>query len=308
MLVAAVIGAGLWIYGRGLDSVPWLGRFFYVTPHETYAAHLLRNSDANSRRWLDSADSVLEHPRKLTLPSGLKVSFGDELLAGGYIVSLRRGQRYVVEAAVERPDELFIDVFQKLEDRLHPLASATHGASVVMIDVPTDGDYIVRVQPTLEARASVALTFYAEPTLAFPVLGAQPTSIQSFFGAARDGGRRSHHGVDIFAARGTPVTAAADGFVTSVGTNRLGGNVVWVARIGHGERHYYAHLDQQLVSVGRWVRRGDVIGTVGNTGNARTTAPHLHFGIYGSAGPVDPLPYVRRTDARVARHGRAIKS
>ena len=308
LLVSAVVAAGLWIHNGGSDSVAWLRRFFYATPHETYAAHLRRTSVTDLQRWLHSANSVLEHPRKLTLPSSLKVSFDGEVLAGGYTVSLRRGQRYVVEAAAERPDEVFIDVFHKLDDQLRPLTSAAQGASMVTIEVPSDGDYIVRVQPTLEARSDVALTFYSEPTLALPVVGAQPESIQSFFGAVRDGGRRSHHGVDIFAKRGTPVTAAGDGFVTSVGTNGLGGNVVWIARIGHGERHYYAHLDQQLVSVGRWVRRGDIIGTVGNTGNARTTAPHLHFGIYGSVGPLDPLPYVRRTDARAERHGRAIRS
>jgi peptidoglycan LD-endopeptidase LytH len=214
----------------------------------------------------------------------------------GYAVSLRRGQRYVVEVAADQPDQVFIDVFRKLEDEFQPLASAGQGESAVTVEIPSDGEYIVRVQPTLEARFSMVLTFHSEPTLALPVLGAQPASIQSFFGAVRDGGRRSHHGVDIFAQRGTAVTAAADGFVTKVGTNALGGNVVWIARIGHGERHYYAHLDQQWVSVGRWVRRGDVIGTVGNTGNARTTAPHLHFGIYSRRGPVDPLPYIRRTE------------
>jgi murein DD-endopeptidase MepM/ murein hydrolase activator NlpD len=101
--------------------------------------------------------------------------------------------------------------------------------------------------------------------------------------------------VDIFAPRGTPVLAAAGGVVTSVGTNGLGGNVVWIARPMRGERHYYAHLDRQAVSAGTFVNEGDVIGYVGNTGNARGTAPHLHFGIYASGGAVDPLPYIADT-------------
>jgi murein DD-endopeptidase MepM/ murein hydrolase activator NlpD len=98
--------------------------------------------------------------------------------------------------------------------------------------------------------------------------------------------------VDIFARRGTPVLAAGSGIVTRVGTNGLGGKVVWIARPTRGEAHYYAHLDRQLVTVGTRVQEGDVIGFVGNTGNARFTPPHLHFGIYTSGGAVDPLPYI----------------
>jgi murein DD-endopeptidase MepM/ murein hydrolase activator NlpD len=293
----AAAAAGFWIHGRGLDGLAELSRFVYATPHSRYAAHIRGSSIPNAQRWLDAADSALQRPQTLRLPSRLKVASTSEPLARGYAVSLRRGQRYVVEVAADRSDEVFIDVFRKLEDEFQPLANAGQGESAVTVEIPSDGEYIVRVQPTLEARSGLALTFHSEPALALPVRGAQPASIQSFFGAVRDGGRRSHHGVDIFAQRGTAVTAAAGGFVTTVGTNALGGNVVWIARIGHGERHYYAHLDQQLVSVGRWVRRGDVIGTVGNTGNARTTAPHLHFGIYGKRGPVDPLPYIRRTES-----------
>jgi hypothetical protein len=128
--------------------------------------------------------------------------------------------------------------------------------------------------------------------LRVPVEGAGRPDIQSFFLAPRDGGQRDHHGVDIFARRGTPVVAAAGGIVTSVGSNTLGGNVVWVVRPLRGERHYYAHLDEQLVAAGTRVATGDVVGTVGNTGNARGGPPHLHFGIYGTPGPIDPLPYL----------------
>jgi hypothetical protein len=55
---------------------------------------------------------------------------------------------------------------------------------------------------------------------------------------------------------------------------------------------YYAHLDEQLVREGQIVNKGDVIGLVGNTGNAEKTSPHLHFGVYVQGGPVDPLPFV----------------
>ena len=62
---------------------------------------------------------------------------------------------------------------------------------------------------------------------------------------------------------------------------------------GRGLSLYYAHLDSQLARSGQSVRAGDTIGLMGNTGNARTTPPHLHFGIYSSGGAINPLPFVR---------------
>jgi murein DD-endopeptidase MepM/ murein hydrolase activator NlpD len=206
---------------------------------------------------------------------------------------LRRGQRYIAEAQLDAPgDQVFIDVFERKGDTFRHVAHARKGEASVVMDVRADGEYVVRVQPAIEQAATVVLGMATEPTLRLPVEEARVRNIQSFFGDPRDGGSRDHHGVDIFAPRGTPVLAAAGGVVTSVGTNGLGGNVVWIARPARGESHYYAHLDRQAVTAGTLVDEGDVIGYVGNTGNARGTAPHLHFGIYASGGPVDPLPYI----------------
>jgi hypothetical protein len=98
--------------------------------------------------------------------------------------------------------------------------------------------------------------------------------IGSRFGAPRDAGARSHHGIDIFARRGTPVVAAATGVVNRVNVTDIGGKVVWVRDV-LGNSLYYAHLDSQAVSSGMRVNVGDTLGFVGNTGNARTTPPHL---------------------------------
>jgi murein DD-endopeptidase MepM/ murein hydrolase activator NlpD len=121
----------------------------------------------------------------------------------------------------------------------------------------------------------------------FPVAGGGEDDIGGVFGDPRDGGSRRHHGVDIFKPRGTPVLAAADGVISSVDTTEIGGRVVWL-RESHG-RHsiYYAHLETPLVEDGQRVQAGDTVGLVGNTGNARTTPPHLHFGAY-RRGPQDP--------------------
>jgi murein DD-endopeptidase MepM/ murein hydrolase activator NlpD len=232
----------------------------------------------------------------VTLPAQPVVSFTpDNPAATSFVVPLRRGQRYIVDARVDGDvSNVFVDLFERDETRLRHVVSAEKNSTRVAVEIASDGDYVVRVQPSLDHQVRAVLTLRAEPSLRLPVERSTPASIQSFFKAPRDGGRRAHQGVDIFAKRGTVVIAAADGIVSSTGTNRLGGNVVWVARPLHREFHYYAHLDRQLVRAGTPVRAGDVIGTVGNTGNARTTPPHLHFGIYAAGGAVDPLPYISR--------------
>src|SRR5690606_12295339 len=120
--------------------------------------------------------------------------------------------------------------------------------------------------------------------------GRDVTAIASRFGDPRDGGRRRHEGVDILAPRGTPALAAADGVVTRVGRNRLGGRTIWL-ETDSGLRLYYAHLRHQAVREGRRVRAGEVIGRVGSSGNAPRDTPHLHFGVYEGAAR-DPLPWL----------------
>lgn len=140
----------------------------------------------------------------------------------------------------------------------------------------------------------------APEAIAMPVRGVDASRVADTFGAPRGRDRR-HEGVDIFAPRGTEILSATPGIVTSIRETGLGGRQVWVLGPAH-ERHYYAHLDDwapELVQ-GRVVLTGDVLGYVGDTGNARGTQPHLHYGIYGSDGAYDPLPLLR-TGARRAR-------
>lgn len=129
----------------------------------------------------------------------------------------------------------------------------------------------------------------APATLAMPVLGVKRGALSDTWHAAR-APRRRHEGIDIFAGRGTPVVAATEGIVLRRGQDPLGGNVVWVYGPG-GLQHYYAHLDCFAnLRTGDRVRAGTPLGFVGNTGNARTTPPHLHFGVYGDGGAVNPYP------------------
>jgi peptidoglycan LD-endopeptidase LytH len=174
-----------------------------------------------------------------------------------------------------------------------------HSRLVLTHNIRVSGTYRIRIHPELLAEFSYRLSLSRGPSLAFPVEGRSTRSILSFFGQARDGGRREHHGVDIFAPRGTPVLAAGPGRVRRVQETPIGGRVVWILDEEMGVSRYYAHLDTQWVETGQWVESGDPIGTVGNTGNARTTPPHLHFGLYlRGEGPVDPWMYLHDHGAR----------
>jgi murein DD-endopeptidase MepM/ murein hydrolase activator NlpD len=133
----------------------------------------------------------------------------------------------------------------------------------------------------------------------FPIYG--PSGYGDTFGAPRgDVSGGWHHGDDIFAPLGAPVLAVASGTVFSVGWNEVGGWRLWVRDSG-GNEFYYAHLSAYtgLAVNGRHVNAGDVLGFVGNTGDAQGTPFHLHFEIHpvsmlflGYDGAVDPTQYL----------------
>jgi murein DD-endopeptidase MepM/ murein hydrolase activator NlpD len=284
------------------------------TPHERYAARLRQaglDDGPSGRRWLAAAERALREPVAVTLPFRERATFpASEARATGYRLQLRRGERLVVEltASALEPGELFVDLLA-LEPGDSSGASARHVASAAGDDDPLrleeeierDGAYIVRVQPEMLFEVRYELVMQTTPTLAFPVADRDDRAVRSFYGADRDGGRRSHAGIDIFAPRGTPVLASADGMVRRVHVTALGGKVVWVWDEERSQSLYYAHLDRQIAAEGQWVRTGDTIGLVGNTGNARTTPPHLHFGVYRRGwGAIDPWPFVRQARGTLA--------
>lgn len=147
--------------------------------------------------------------------------------------------------------------------------------------------------------------------LLMPVDGVRVRWVANTWGAPR-GADRAHEGQDIFAARGTPIRSATAGYVWRKGTGSLGGLYVFIAGAG-GRRYYYAHLQGYAKGLdeGDKVSTDTVIGYVGNTGNARTTPPHLHLGIYrGSRRTCDyaalnPLPLLADRPAGIAKGARA---
>ncbi len=270
--------------------------FAGYTPHERYV-HGLRaaglDETALGKDWISAASRALEAPISISPPYS-EVSYMDAGEAGavGYALNLRRGEKIAARFNLDSDTtyKVFLDMFvMPTGARRNPvlLASADTNSNGIEYVARRDGDYVVRIQPELLRGGRYTITVEVGGSLGFPVEGHDHASIRSFWGDWRSGGR-IHEGVDIFAPRGTPVLAATDGTVRSTRPNNLGGKVVWL-RDALGRSQYYAHLDSQVVRRGDRVQAGDTIGFVGNTGNARTTPPHLHFGI-ASRGWFDPMP------------------
>lgn len=277
-----------------------------ATPHERYAASLRQaelDSTALGAAWLRAAAAALANPVEADLPL-LETGYfpADDAGAVAYRFSAERGRRLTARLEVQGSPHprVFFDLFRIADGAAPEHMESADGDSLTW-DAADGATYLLRLQPELLRSARYTLTVRDDPALAFPVSGRDSRAVGSFFGADRDAGRRSHQGIDIFAARGTAAVAAADGIVSRVGITPRGGRVVWVRDLRRAGSLYYAHLDSQTVSPGSRVRAGDTVGLVGNTGNARTTPPHLHFGIYLSGeGAVDPLPWVQTREEPVA--------
>jgi len=281
------------------------GLFQKQTPHQFYARQLQQaglSSRPAGRAWLAAAEQALRDSLVVRLPFAETGYFRPEQpRANSYRYEVQAGEQVHVSLTLApgTTARVFVDAFEVAASGLRPLVSADTVVLDFRYPVESDGQHLLRVQPELLGAGKYTLRMWREPSLStFPIPGRGDTAVGSFWGAPRDQGARRHEGIDIFAPRGTPVVAAAAGFITRTGETPLGGRVVWLADTEHGAHLYYAHLDRQLVQPGQRVRAGDTLGLVGNTGNARTTVPHLHFGIYRAGeGAIDPLPAVRRADA-----------
>jgi peptidoglycan LD-endopeptidase LytH len=255
------------------------------------------------RLWFQAAEKSLNQPLQITVPYKEAGYFAaDRPSAAGYKFNARRGDLVQVNITTVPANGFlfFIEIWRPpsaVGESPDLLEAADTSTRRLEFECDKDGSYILRIQPELLFDVEYSLTITTAPSLAFPVKESGGPKISSLWGAERDGGSRSHEGIDIVAKFRTPVVAAADGHVTRVNENELGGKVVFMRPAGRNYSLYYAHLDSQLVTAGQQVKTGDVLGLLGNTGNARTTTPHLHFGIYTNTGAVDPLPFVDKNRA-----------
>lgn len=277
-------------------------QFRDLTPHERYEASLDQAGLAETalgRDWIDASERALDQPLSVSLPYEERGFIPPEDPdAMGYRIRIPRGRRLTAEVSLDTEEgtRVFVDLFRVAadeEDPARPLISTDSIPGAITHEPWREGEFILRLQPELLRGGQYTVTLRLEAQLTFPVEGHGVRAVQSRFGAPREGGRRAHHGVDIFAPRGTPVLAGADGTVRRVDVTNLGGRVIWLRDPDRNASLYYAHLDSQHVSDGQRVSSGDTVGFVGNTGNARTTPPHLHFGLYRRGeGPVDPFPFL----------------
>ncbi|MFA9453573.1 MAG: peptidoglycan DD-metalloendopeptidase family protein [Candidatus Aminicenantaceae bacterium] len=253
--------------------------------------------------WIQASGECLNHPVAVTTPFE-ETFYVDP--AGAFAVvyrfEIKRGQRTEIEIDLEGPNpvRVFMDLFRTEGDSSQywvRVASANESDYRLEVEPRVTFEYAVRIQPELLRGGRFTVTIRTVPSLGFPVQGGRFRDIGSWFGDPRDGGRREHHGVDIFARRHSPVVAPSDAEVSRVREGAVGGRTVWLRDEERGFSMYFAHLQEQKVSARDRVKKGQVIGTVGNTGNARTTPPHLHFAIYyGRSGPVDPVDFLRETN------------
>jgi peptidoglycan LD-endopeptidase LytH len=149
-------------------------------------------------------------------------------------------------------------------------------------------------------RAHASRDALAARGLLIPVKGLKRADLRDNFAEKR--GLRRHDALDIMAKRGTPVVAVDDGRVVRMRRHVLGGLTVYQYDADEKYAYYYAHLDGYAdgLKEGHVVRRGDLVGYVGSTGNAPASAPHLHFAItemgpekkWYKGKPVNPYPYL----------------
>lgn len=186
---------------------------------------------------------------------------------------------------------LTVDLVEAADERFSARSELTRAREDERLLAVEAEDAEIRLA-AFEAGSSIFVSGFV-----FPV--GDPHEFISSFGFPRGGGSRQHQGNDIFAPRGTELYAVERGVITNMGTGSLGGIKLWL--IGEsGTSYYYAHLSAYADGVrnGLVVEAGDVIGYVGDTGNAVGTPPHLHFEIHPAGGAaVDPYPLLSTVDA-----------
>lgn len=274
-------------------------------PSNAHGAYIFSLKQANLqntilfKEFVQSSEDALSEALRVSIPYS-EMFYIDHSRpdASGYRFSLKRGQKLKIKIDQNSDDslQLFIDVF-RIKDTAntswYKVASANEDSLYLEFIARRESEYLLRIQAELLVDVQCKVKIEVESSLGFPVFGKNKSAIQSFFGDPRDGGRRDHHGVDIFASRHTDVLASANGYVGRTGNSRIGGRHVWVYYPSLGINCYYAHLETVSVKRSKKIKAGTKLGTVGNTGNARYTPPHLHFGIYQSGiGPVDPYYFI----------------
>ncbi len=270
---------------------------FSLLDPERHAAYITESVGYETLSWGMAGKAALAKTAAIRLPFR-EVGFIRAMnpAAAIYRFEARRGQtlRATLQSASADSAKTFLFLLEFADSRTDSLVHVmTERGFELAYEPPHTCTLLLHVHTQLVHDGRYVLQVESEASLTFPVAGKDSRAILCPFGARRAGGTRKHMGVDIFANRGTPLVAAVDGYIERVGSDPLGGRVIWLKDARRDLHLYYAHLDKQLVRRRTWVRAGDTIGTVGNTGNAHSVESHLHFGIYTrQKGYIDPFPYI----------------
>lgn len=302
------------IFFTSCKPVP-VTHWFPVTPQEHYERDLLKEKLEKTQAgqtWFMVSKAVLTDTLFSMAPYRERFYLGDSTPAQSIRIMVPEGRNVVVTPLRNQEDSvsrLFVELYTLRNNGKPKRVEYLKTGEEQITYANHEGDtLLLRMQTGLNEKLTVAISITTQPTLSFPVASHGMQDLISFWGAERDRGARAHEGVDIKARRGTPAVASTDGFITQVGTNNLGGKVVFLSASDSPYSLYYAHLDSQLVATGTRVSRGDTLGLVGNTGNAVTTSPHLHFGVYSRGyGAVNPLPFINDQKEKIPRLPEASK-
>jgi murein DD-endopeptidase MepM/ murein hydrolase activator NlpD len=274
------------------------------TPHEQYEKKIKDGGKKEmplNEAWIKEAAITLSNPLDILLPYSETGYFSaNRANAIGLRFSAKRGQKINISLTKKTHENLamYIDLWQTYpvsENRSPKFLSAADTLTLSLeFVVNEDSAFIVRIQPELLKQGEYILSISVGPSLAFPIPQNVKSSIISLFGTGRDNGGRKHEGIDILAPKHSPAVASANGVITRVNENALGGKVIFLRPDNASYNLYYAHLDSQIAKEGQRVKTGDILGFTGNTGNAKFTVSHLHFGIYTNNNvAMDPLYFVK---------------
>jgi murein DD-endopeptidase MepM/ murein hydrolase activator NlpD len=220
---------------------------------------------------------ALAHIR-LTAPLG-GLPAGSEIIIGRVDTGVREGKVRAITHPAPGPLPI-------------PASPISSGNAGIQTGTPAPGEATLPRRSTALRGSGVGAPLGSLQAYLFPVLG--QSDYTDTWGAARASTGVPHQGTDIFATEGTPIVAVADGVLDRVGWNAIGGYRFWLYD-QYGNSFYHAHLSAYapLAVDGAHVKRGDVIGFVGHTGDAQFTPPHLHFEVHpGNGAATDPFPFL----------------
>ncbi len=276
-LLIALLG-GVWFTASGLRS------YFH-----------LKTADAQARRM--SSELLAQQTRIAGQQQQIKAFAAEIDDLKDHLLSLNRFERKIrIIANMEKSDdETIFGVGGEAPEDIDPSLSLTQRHTALIREMHDQARRLEAASDRQKISFEKLLSSIENQTdllASTPSIRPAPGWITSGFAyriSPFTGHREFHHALDIANRKGTPIVATADGTVTFSGLKWLLGNCVIIDH-GHGMVTWYGHMSKLLCQKGKKVKRGEVIGLMGNTG--RSTGPHVHYEVYLNDVPVNPEKYI----------------